>query len=81
MKLGITGGICSGKSTVTKLLGGLGAATFSADAVAKELTAPGTRLAREILSIFGPEFATSSDPEEIDRAALGNAVFHNPDLR
>lgn len=78
--LGITGGIASGKSTVTAMLGELGAATISADAIAHELTAPGAPLTAEIIESFGPEYA-SGDSGALDRAKLASCIFADPEAR
>ncbi len=70
--LGITGGIATGKSTVTQMLAELGAPTISADAVARILLAPGTPTALAVLAAF-PASAASS--EAINRRALAQIVF------
>ncbi len=74
--LGITGGIATGKSTVTRMLAELGAPTISADALAHDLLAPGTAATRSVLAAF-PACADPADPEgqTIDRRALGRWVF------
>lgn len=75
--LGITGGIATGKSTVTRVLAELGAPTVSADALARELLAPGTDTAQAVLDVF-PDCA---DAGAINRRALGHLVFANPAAR
>ena len=74
--LGITGGIATGKSTVTRMLADLGAPTISADALAHELLAPGTATTQEVLTAF-PACADPSDSQgqTIDRRALGRLIF------
>ncbi len=74
--LGITGGIATGKSAVTRMLAELGAPTISADALAHQLLSPGTATTLAVLAAF-PECADSSDPTRrtIDRRALGRLIF------
>ena len=48
--LGITGGVATGKSTVTRMFADLGAPTVSADALAHDLLAPGTDTTRAVLA-------------------------------
>lgn len=74
--LGITGGIATGKSTITRMLADLGAPTVSADALARDLLAPGTKATHSVLAAF----PTCTDPADaagqtIDRRALGRLIF------
>ena len=70
--LGLTGGIASGKSTVTALLRGLGAQVLDADALAREVVEPGTPGLAEVAARF-PGVLT---PEgRLDRAALAARIF------
>ncbi len=80
--LGITGGIATGKSTVTQMLADLGAPTVSADALAYDLLAPGTVTTRAVLDVF-PGCADPSDGARltVDRRALGKIVFADPAAR
>ena len=73
MLIGITGGIATGKSTVTKMLAELGAPTISADAVARTLLAPGTPVTEAVLAAF-PSCA-APEPGKIDRRALARIIF------
>lgn len=70
--LGITGGIATGKSTVTRMLADLGAPTVSADVLARELLAPGTVATQAVLVAF-PDCADPADAHgrTLDRRALG----------
>lgn len=79
--LGITGGVASGKSTVTAIMGELGAATISADSIAHELTAPGAPLALDVLKAFGAEYASAENPKAIDRAKLAAHIFADAEAR
>jgi dephospho-CoA kinase len=59
MKLGLTGGIGSGKSTVASLLGERGATVIDADAISRACTAAGGSAMTAIAEAFGPAFVTS----------------------
>lgn len=78
--LGITGGIATGKSTVTQLLAELGAPTLSADAVARGVLAPGTATTQAVLAAF-PACAAPDSATAVDRRALSLVVFADPDAR
>ncbi|MFN0061210.1 MAG: dephospho-CoA kinase [Myxococcaceae bacterium] len=75
---GLTGGIAAGKSTVARALRHKGAHLIDADALAREVVAPGTEGFREIRERF-PE-ALRADGK-LDRAALAARVFSYPDDR
>ena len=68
VRLGLTGGIGSGKSTVARLLADRGAAVVDADAIARELTAPGGLAMPSIAFTFGQDFMTSAGA--LDRAKM-----------
>jgi len=55
--MGMTGGVASGKSTVSALLRSLGAIVVDADALAREVVAPGTPGLAAVLTEFGREFS------------------------
>ncbi len=76
--IGLTGGIGSGKSTVSQFLAELGAAIIDADKVGHEAFKPGTELWREVVAAFGSEILNPGD--EINRSKLGEMVFGNPEL-
>lgn len=78
--LGITGGIATGKSTVTQMLADFGAPTISADTLARDLLAPGTASTRAVLAAF-PSCADPQFDVTIDRRALGRLVFADPSAR
>jgi dephospho-CoA kinase len=71
--VGLTGGIASGKSTVSAMLERLGAEVIDADLVAREVVEPGTRGLAEIVSIFGDEILDADG--SLSRAALSQLVF------
>jgi len=73
MRVALTGGIASGKSTVALLLAELGAVVIDADLLAREVVAPGTDGLREVVAAFGPEVLTGSG--ELDRPAVAALVF------
>ncbi len=78
--LGITGGIATGKSTVTRMLADLGAPTMSADAVARDVLAPGTQTTRQVLVAF-PACADPDHADTVSRRALSLLIFTDPDAR
>lgn len=79
MILGVTGGIASGKTLVTRILRQLGATVVSADELAREVVAPGSATLARLSAEFGPEILLPSG--ELDRAALAARVFADPQAR
>jgi dephospho-CoA kinase len=79
LRVGLTGGIASGKTTVAGFLSELGAYVVDADRIAHELLAPGGRAVDAVVSRFGTDVL--DDDGGIDRAALGRLVFADPDAR
>jgi len=77
IRIGITGPIGCGKSTVAGWLGELGAAVIDADDVAREVTAEGTPAAEAIAAEFGTQILRADG--SLDRAALGRIVFADAD--
>lgn len=77
--VGLTGGICSGKSTVAAMFSRLGATVIDADQVAHELVEPGGPLFEAIVSAFGQEVVGADG--RIDRRRLGAVVFSDPKAR
>jgi dephospho-CoA kinase len=79
VRVGLTGGVASGKSTVSAMLRDLGAAVVDADLLAREVVAPGTEGLAEIVAAFGGKVLT---PEgELDRPAMGAIVFGDEEAR
>lgn len=76
IRIGITGPIGCGKSTVAGWLGELGAVVVDADDVAREVTGPGMPATAAIADAFGPELLRPDG--SLDRAALGGIVFADP---
>lgn len=71
--IGLTGGIASGKSTVSRHLAKLGAIILDADQIAREIVAPGKPALQEIVKEFGEEVLLPDG--SLDRARLGKLVF------
>ena len=77
--VGLTGGIASGKSTVSRQLAALGCPVIDADGLAREVVAPGEAAWREIVAVFGRAVLRLDDT--LDRARLGEIVFADPERR
>ncbi len=75
--IGLTGGIGSGKSTVSQFLTELGAVVIDADEVGHEAFKPNTKIWRQVIAAFGRQILTPTG--DIDRGKLGEIVFNNPD--
>ena len=79
MRVGLTGGVASGKSTVSAILEELGAVIIDADVLAREVVAQGSSGLEQVIAEFGEELLT---PEgDLDRAALGRIVFSDEAAR
>lgn len=76
VRIGITGPIGCGKSTVARWLGELGAVVIDADEIAREVVEPGGPALAEVLATFGDAVRTPDG--RLDRAALGRIVFQDP---
>ena len=79
LKVGLTGGIASGKSAVADAFAALGAAIIDTDAVAREVVCPGTPALAAIEREFGAEMIAASG--ELDRSRLRGLVFADADAR
>lgn len=75
--LGITGGIGSGKTTVTRLFEQLGATVIDADGIAHQILEKGGSAYTKVLKHFGNDILTAE--EEIDRKKLAGIVFLHPE--
>ena len=75
--IGITGGIASGKSTVTNFLREQGFQVVDADAVVHQLQKPGGRLYQLLVHHFGQEFILENG--ELNRPLLASLIFSNPE--
>lgn len=78
-RVGLTGGIGSGKSTVAQMFADLGASVVDADAIAREVVAPGSEGLAELVEQFGSQILT--DNGDLDRAAVAAVVFSDPSAR
>jgi dephospho-CoA kinase len=76
--IGLTGGAGSGKSTVSDMLGELGAVVIDADEAAHAVYEPGSPGFDAVVSEFGDQFVRGG---RIDRARLGELVFHDESAR
>jgi dephospho-CoA kinase len=79
LRIGLTGGIGSGKSTVSALLAAHGAVIVDADRIAREVVEPGTPGLERIIEAFGDGVLEADG--SLDRAALAAVVFADPDAR
>ena len=75
--VGLTGGIGSGKTTVSAMLAARGAVIIDADQITRELQVPGSAVLDEIVGAFGSNVLDSSGA--LDRAALAAKVFGDPE--
>jgi dephospho-CoA kinase len=77
LTVGLTGGIGSGKSEVSRRLAALGAVVIDADKVAREVVEPGTRGLDDVVAEFGSDVLLPDG--SLDREGLGRIVFNDPD--
>ncbi|MEP6817110.1 MAG: dephospho-CoA kinase [Marmoricola sp.] len=76
VRVGLTGGVASGKSTVSAILQELGAVVIDGDVLAREVVAKGTPGLDAVVAEFGPELLTAQG--DLDRPAMGRLVFGDP---
>jgi len=79
MIMGLTGGIASGKSTVSALFVNMGARLVDADVIAREIMLPGHHVLAATVRHFGSDIL--SPDGTLDRAKLGEIVFSDPEAR
>ncbi|HEX7253681.1 MAG TPA: dephospho-CoA kinase, partial [Thermoanaerobaculia bacterium] len=79
LRVGLTGGLASGKSSVATILRGLGAVVFDADEIVKDLYAPGGAGAHAARELFGDAVLDTSG--KIDRSLIAAIVFADPAKR
>ncbi len=77
--IGLTGGIGSGKSTVTSLFSSHGIPIIDADTIARQVTAPGQPALREICALFGEKIIDGNG--QLKRKQLGKVIFSNQQKR
>ena len=79
LRIGLTGGIGSGKSTVSELLAARGAVIVDADRIAREVVEPGTPGLADVIEAFGEQVRAADG--SLDRPALAAVVFSDPAAR
>lgn len=79
LRLGLTGGIGSGKSTVGSMLASLGAGLIDADQIARDLTGPHGAAMAPIRAAFGSDFVDATGA--LDRARMRTLAFSRPEAR
>lgn len=79
LRVGLTGGIASGKTTVSRLFEALGTPVIDTDVLAREVVAPGQPALAQIAERFGSQVIAQDG--SLDRAALRTIVFANPAAR
>ncbi len=77
--VGLTGGIASGKSLVTRVFRDLGASIIDADRIVHSLLSAGQEVCREVIEHFGSDIRLANG--SVDRRKLGEIVFSRPDER
>ena len=79
LRVGMTGGVASGKSTVSQAFARLGVPIIDTDDLAREVVAPGTEGLEAVRSAFGPAVITGDG--QLDRRALRDRIFADPAAR
>lgn len=79
LKIGLTGGIASGKSTIADLFSDLGIEVIDADRISRELVEPGSPLLEQIRTRLGEAFI--DEQGRLDRSRLREHVFNHPGAR
>ncbi len=78
-RIGLTGGIGSGKSTVAGMLAARGATVIDSDAISRSVTAAGGRAMPSIAQVFGPQMVNAEGA--MDRQAMREQVFRDPNTK
>jgi dephospho-CoA kinase len=78
-RIGLTGGIASGKSTAAKFFGALGVPILDSDQIARDVVEPGQPPLERLVERFGPKILTADG--HLDRPALRDIVFSDPKAR
>jgi dephospho-CoA kinase len=79
MRVGLTGGIASGKTTVARLFAARGVTVIDTDEIARDVVAPGSAVLARVVEAFGPEVL---NPEgTLDRPRMRELVFADPERR
>jgi len=80
-KIGLTGGIAAGKSTITKIFVENGVVVIDLDQIAKDIVEPGKSSYNKIVKTFGEEYLTAGKGSAIDRKKLGELIFRDREAR
>lgn len=75
--IGLTGGIASGKSTVSKVFREMGTIILDADQIARQVVLPSQPAWEDIVELFGPQVLNPD--QSLNREKIGDIVFSNPD--
>lgn len=78
LRVGLTGGIGCGKSTVLAMFGALGVPVFDADQIARELVAPGQPCLEDLAREFGDGVLVNG---QLDRSALRKLIYADPESK
>ena len=78
-RIGLTGGIASGKSTVVLMLKELGASVVDCDVLARDVVQPGTKGLAAVAAAFGPK--AIREDGTMDRAYIGGVVFNDAERK
>lgn len=79
LRIALTGGIASGKSTVAKLFQTLGAGLIDTDHIARDIVSPGSPVLAQVVARFGPAILTPAGA--LDRAVLRDRIFRDAQAR
>jgi dephospho-CoA kinase len=79
LKIGLTGGIGSGKTAASEFFSELGVPVIDADVISRELLQPDTEATRQVIEEFGADIVSGGN--SIDRAKLRQLIFQNPIAR
>lgn len=79
MRIGLTGGIASGKTTVARLFAARGVTVIDTDEIARDVVAPGSATLAQVVAAFGPEILNADG--SLDRQRMRELVFSDPAQR
>lgn len=79
MRVGLTGGIASGKTTVARLFAARGVTVIDTDEIARDVVAPGSAVLARVVETFGPEMLNADG--SLDRSRMRELVFADPARR
>ena len=79
LRIALTGGIGSGKTTVANLFAKHGVDIIDSDVIARDVVRPGTKALQQLIDYFGPQILSTQG--ELDRSQLGQIIFHNAEKK